>query len=68
MKEFLANPIVAGAVAGAVAAAAVDFQAFRAWKNVSEATSYDWGTALWRWFQGAVVGAVTATGYGALLG
>lgn len=68
MREIFANPIVAGAVTGAVSAAAIDFQAFRSWKSYHDAATYDWATASWRWVQGAVVGAVTATGYGAVLG
>ena len=61
---MMQNPIVRGAITGALSAAAVDFQAFRSWKSVEQAASYDWGTAAWRWFQGAVVGAVTAAGLG----
>ena len=57
-----------GALTGAVAAAAVDFHAFLTWKKFSDAAHYDWGTATFRWCQGAVVGAVTGAGYGALVG
>lgn len=64
MQEWMQNPIVKGAITGAVSAAAVDFAAFRAWKSVHDAMAYSWGLALWRWFQGAVVGAVTAAGLG----
>ena len=58
----LSNRIVAGAVSGALSAAAGDYGAFRSWKSVQEAMAYNWGLALWRWFQGAVVGAVGALG------
>lgn len=58
------NRIFQGALSGALAAAVVDFAAFRSWKNMSEAYAYDWPTAFWRWFQGAVAGAVTAAGLG----
>ena len=64
MSELLSNPIVIGAWGGFVTAAMVDYQAFRAWKTAREATQYDWGVALWRWFQGAVGGAVAAAGLG----
>lgn len=62
--DFLHNPIVQGAISGVVAAAAVDYQAFRNWKSFQDAASYSWGTAAFRWFQGAVAGAVTAAGIG----
>lgn len=62
VQEWLNNKIVAGALAGLGAAMVVDYAAFRSWKSVQEAASYDWATAAWRWFQGAVGGAVTAAG------
>jgi len=58
----LNNVYVAGALSGLLAAAVVDIGAFRAWKNVNEAMAYDWKTAAWRWFQGAVSGALMAAG------
>ena len=64
MFDVLAHPIVKGAIAGAVSAATVDFAAFRAWKSFSDAATYGWITAAFRWFQGAIVGAVTAAGLG----
>lgn len=66
--EFLQSPLVQGAVSGVLAAAAVDFQAFRAWKSFSDVTTYAWSTALFRWAQGAVVGAVSAAGLTGLTG
>ena len=62
MVELLSHPIAAGAVSGLVAAASVDYAAFRSWKTYREATEYDWRLAAWRWFQGAVSGAVAAAG------
>ena len=67
MTEFLHNPIVQGAISGALGAAAVDYQAFRAWRSFREATTYAWGMAAFRWVQGAVIGGVTAAGLGAVL-
>lgn len=64
MGDLLHNPIVKGAVAGWAAAAVVDLHAFRTWKSSSDFTSYDWGTALLRWGQGLVSGALTAAGLG----
>lgn len=55
--------ILAGAVSGLLSAAAVDFAAFRSWKSASEALRYDWGVALWRWFQGALLGAMASAGF-----
>ena len=55
------SAFVTGAVSGVVAAAAVDFAAFRSWKSFSEATAYRWGLAAWRWFQGFVGGGLAAS-------
>ena len=66
MFEFLAFPLVRAAVAGALAAAAIDFAAFRQWKSFDEITQYDWKLALFRWAQGAVIGAISALGLGSL--
>lgn len=63
-SEFLHNPLTQGAITGLIAAAAVDFAAFRNWKSFNDAASYSWGTAVFRWFQGAVVGLVAAAGIG----
>lgn len=62
--DFLHNPLTQGAITGLIAAAAVDFQAFRNWKSFNDAASYSWSVAAFRWFQGAVVGLVTAAGLG----
>lgn len=64
MAQWLAHPIVAGAITGTVSAALVDFAAFRSWKSAQDALGYQWKLAAWRWFQGAVSGAVAALGLG----
>jgi hypothetical protein len=56
-----------GALAGLVSAAAVDYHAFLSWKSVNDAKKYAWSTALLRWGQGAVSGAIMGGGYGALV-
>lgn len=66
LNEVLNNSIVKGALSGVVAAALVDIAAFRQWKNFHDAATYGWGTAAFRWFQGAVSGALTAAGIGAI--
>lgn len=60
--EMFAHPLVAGMFTGILSAAAVDIAAFRSWKSHEEAMSYDWRVATWRWFQGAVVGVLSAAG------
>ena len=66
MTEMLNNKYVAGALSGMVAAALVDIAAFRSWKTYNEALTYGWGTAAWRWFQGAISGAIAAAGISAV--
>ena len=65
LHAILTSRITAGALSGLLSGAAGDFMAFRAWKNWHDAVEYDWSTASWRWVQGAVIGAVTALGWGA---
>jgi hypothetical protein len=68
LSAIFHNHLTQGAISGLLAAAAVDFQAFRSWKSFQDAASYSWGTALFRWFQGAVVGFVAAAGIGWVVG
>lgn len=56
-----------GALAGILTAARVDYDAFTTWHSFKDAEGYSWGIAAWRWFQGAVIGGVTAAGLGGLL-
>lgn len=62
MSELLMHPVVRGAIAGAVAASAIDIQAFRSFKSATDLKTYSWSLALFRWVQGAVFGALTALG------
>lgn len=62
---LLANKYVAGALAGFIAAAVVDINAFRTWKSVDEALAYNWRVASWRWLQGAISGVLMAAGIAA---
>ena len=66
VQLFFAHPVTRGAIAGILTAAAVDIQAFRAFKSWEEAATYGWGIAAFRWFQGAVIGALAALGLGAV--
>jgi hypothetical protein len=66
--DLLHNHLVQGAISGVVAAAAVDYQSFRSWKSFDDAKTYSWGKALFRWFQGGVIGFVTAAGLGTAFG
>lgn len=62
MTQYLDHPAVKGALAGILAAAAVDLQAFRAWKSFDDVVTYQWKTAGWRWVQGAILGALAGIG------
>ena len=66
LRSILRMPVVMGAITGALSAAKTDFDAFRKWQSFKEAAAYGWPIALWRWFQGAVIGAVSALGLGLL--
>lgn len=50
------------AIVGVATAMVIDFQAFRSWKSFQQFREYDWTLAVWRWSQGAVIGAVGAIG------
>ena len=56
------KPIIQGAFAGLLSAAVIDYAAFRSWKSFDDFRAYAWGLALWRWVQGALVGAITGAG------
>lgn len=56
------NIILAGALGGLLSAARADYEAFKAWDDYEDAISYNWSVALWRWVQGAIIGAVTMAG------
>ncbi len=68
LSDLLQNPIVKGAISGTLAAASVDINAFRQWKSFDDAAAYDWKKAIFRWVQGAIVGALSAAGLGAAFG
>lgn len=65
IHALLQNPIVRGAVSGMGAAAVVDIHAFLGWKKIQDGLSYDYGTAVLRWTQGALTGALAGMGFGA---
>ena len=65
-QAFIGNKFVVGVLTGVTSAAVVDYAAFRSWKSFADASKYDWGTAAWRWFQGAVGGLIAAAGLDAL--
>lgn len=67
LHTLAANPIVQGALGGWLAAARVDYTAFQSWQSLHDAARYHWGVAAWKWFQGAVSGAVLAAGLTSLL-
>ena len=66
MDELLQHPVVKGALAGFLAAAYIDYLAFKSWKTAEEARAYKWDTAILRWAQGLIVGGVSASGLGFL--
>ncbi len=61
------NAIVVGAVAGFLAAARVDFAAFKAFKSIDDVYAYDWKIAAFRWAQGAAIGALSGLGFNVVI-
>lgn len=57
---LFAHPVMHGAVRGAIIAGGFDLSVFRSWKRWDDAAAYDWNVATWRWFQGAIIGALEA--------
>jgi len=68
MSSDLLFRLAQGALTGVLAAAAVDVQAFRAWRSMEEFAAYDWRLAAFRWGQGAVLGVLSALGLGGIGG
>lgn len=67
VHEFLAHsPAGIGLITGLGSAMWTDLQAFRAWKDWHDAATYGWGTATFRWAQGASLGLLTGLGLGQL--
>ena len=58
------SPIVHGARIGWVTAAHVDYSAFLSFGTWKDAATYNWGTASFRWFKGALGGAIMGAGFG----
>ena len=65
--DWLQHSVVRGALTGIVAAAAVDYAAFRSWKSFADARGYSWSVAAFRWVQGAITGALAALGLDAAI-
>ena len=65
--DLLHTPAGIGAIGGLLAAARVDYAAFRQWDTWHDLTDYSWGIASWRWTQGTIIGALSALGVAAVL-
>ena len=66
MSDVAITRLAQGALTGLAAAAAVDFHAFKRWQSFGDVKAYNWNVALFRWMQGAVIGALTSVGLGSL--
>lgn len=60
--------LLLGAVSGLVPAVKSDYEVFTTWRDFHQAATYDWGVASWRWFQGAIMGAVSGLLVGGVIG
>lgn len=68
IQTFLQHPAVKATISGALAAAAVDIHAFLTWKSADDARTFDWGTAAFRWAQGAIAGLLGYLGVTGVVG
>lgn len=66
IHDVFSHPATRGAIAGVLAAAAVDIHAFVTSPNW-RVVGFNWGMATKRWFTGAITGAASALGLGYLL-
>lgn len=66
LRTFIHTPVGQGVVSGFLAAAAVDYHAFREWKDFNDVATYGWSKAAFRWVQGIVIGGLTGLGLGNL--
>lgn len=67
LQTILHSPITHGALVGWATAAGVDYHAFQKFGSWKDLATYQWGTATFRWFSGAIGGAVMGAGFGAWL-
>ena len=58
------NPIIRGAISGALGGLVVDINAYLAWDKAQDGLSYNWKLAISRIVQGAIAGAAAAAGLG----
>lgn len=63
LMSIVRSPMFHAIVTGIATAAAVDVHVFLGFKKIEEASTYDWRTALLRWTQGAVYGALAGLGF-----
>jgi hypothetical protein len=64
--EWLQHPAVTGAIAGVLVATKQDWDSFRGFQSFQQFAAYSWGLFAWRVAQGAVIGAASVYGIGAL--
>ncbi len=72
MLAFAQMPAVrhaaVGALGGLLVAIRADSESFRAWKCWADVGHFDWSIASFRYIKGAVIGALTFAGFGAMVG
>lgn len=68
LSQFWHSTFMSGALPSTVMVAAVDFQAFRSFKNIHDAAEYQWGTALFRWGQAFIGGGLGVTIFRGVVG
>jgi hypothetical protein len=61
------NAIVHAAALGALGGAAADLHVFFGYKGWGQLRQFDWSTATYRWFIGAMSGILMASGHAALV-
>lgn len=65
---FWHSAFMVGGMSGLIPAAAIDYQAFKKFQSFHDLAEYGWSLAIFRWFQGFLMGGLAATIFKGLVG
>jgi hypothetical protein len=64
LASIIHSVVFQAGVVSAMAAAHIDYDAFKKMQTPQEVLTYNWGVAVWRIFKGFVIGVVSASTMG----